>query len=357
MFGIKKFDFYLFLPAIFLLVISVGIIVSISSVSLPNYLLYILASLIFFFFFSFFDIEILFPLSFFLYLFSLLFLVSPLIFGAVIRGSSRWISLAGFTLQPSELVKPFLALAAACFWTEKDFSFKTLSIFSLVFLPSLILIFFQPDLGSTLVVLSIFVGVLSFLKINRKQVLSLLGVLFVVFSLSFIFLKDYQKLRLVHFLNPSLDPLGQGYNLIQAKIAVGSGMFLGKGFGRGTQSHLYFLPERHTDFIFASLAEELGFAGSAIVLLLYLFLLIRILKIAQNQKEKTNFLLCMSLFFYLSFQTVVNIGMNIGLLPITGITLPLMSYGGSSLLSSMISLGILESLSRKQYQEEVIEIK
>ena len=167
------------------------------------------------------------------------------------------------------------------------------------------------------------------------------------------FLKDYQRARVLSFLNPYSDPLGTGYNVIQAVISVGSGKFFGRGLGRGTQSHLYFLPERHSDFIFASLAEELGFLGASLLLVFYFLLLFQILKIAKNAADDFGFLIVTGVFSHLSFQILVNIGMNLGLLPITGITLPLVSTGGSSLLATMVSLGLVENVGRSRRLEEV----
>lgn len=359
---LRKFDYTLFLPTVFLLGLGIVTIASVSSSSLDSHLLYVLISLIFFFIFSFLDPEILFPLSPLIYIFCLLFLVLPFFVGTVTRGAVRWIPLGQFTIQPSEIVKPFLALISAWYWVKKEVSLKTFLSFSLLFLPILILIFFQPDLGSTLSVLSIFAGCLFSLRIKPKQVLVIIATILVTLPLLWFSLQDYQKTRITHFIDPSSDPLGKGYNIIQAKIAVGSGGVWGRGLGRGTQSHLTFLPERNTDFVFASLAEETGFAGSLFVLVLYMFLFLRILKIAFHAREnypngRLFFLLSMGLFFYLSFQSVVNIGMNVGLLPITGITLPLISYGGSSLLTTMISLGMLESVSIRSRQEEAIMIK
>ena len=352
-----KFDWYLILPALFLLGFGLGIIASVSPSHLPQHLLYILLALGFFLFFSFFDLDILFPLSPLIYLLSLLFLILPFLVGTVTRGSVRWIPLGSFTIQPSEIVKPFLSLLAAWFWTKENFSLKRLFFFSGIFFPAVLLIFLQPDLGNALVVLSIFGGVLLFSGIKWRQLLLLVLVVGVIFPLAWFTLHDYQKMRIVHFPNPYSDPLGEGYNLIQSKIAIGSGGIFGRGLGRGTQSHLAFLPEKHTDFIFASLAEELGLVGSGIVFGLYLLLFWRILKIAQQTRQRPLFLLAMGLFFSLFFQTTVNLGMNIGLLPITGITLPLISYGGSSVLATMISLGILEAISRQRGEERVLEIK
>lgn len=353
----KKFDFYLLLPVIFLFGLGVAIISSVSMANLHNLLLFVVVSVVFFLIFAFLDIKIIFPFAPFFYLLSIFFLITPFIFGNEIRGSIRWISLGNFTIQPSELAKPFVALFVAWFWSNKNFSFKNLILFGLLLSPALGLIFFQPDLGSTLVILSMVIGVVLFSGIKRQQLLAIILFFVLITPLLYFSLKDYQKLRIVHFINPYSDSLGEGYNVIQSIIAVGSGGFIGKGLGKGTQSHLEFLPERHTDFIFASLAEELGFLGAIFTIILYLFLLFKILKIAKDQKEKQNFLLIVTLFFGLFFQTVVNIGMNVGLLPITGITLPLISYGGSSLLATMITLGIIENISRNSKKGEVIEIK
>jgi len=384
---LRKFDYSLFLPTIFLLGLGIVTIASVSSSSLDSHLLYVFISFLFFFIFSFLDPEILFPLSPLIYVFCVLFLVLPFFVGTVTRGAVRWIPLGQFTIQPSEIVKPFLALISAWYWAKREVSLKTFLSFSLLFLPILVLIFFQPDLGSTLSVLSIFAGCLFSLRIKTKQVLVIIATILVALPLLWFSLRvktkqvlviiatilaalpllwfslqDYQKTRITHFIDPSSDPLGKGYNIIQAKIAVGSGGVWGRGLGRGTQSHLTFLPERNTDFVFASLAEETGFAGSLFVLVLYIFLFLRILKIAFHAREnypngRLFYLLSMGLFFYLSFQVVVNVGMNVGLLPITGITLPLISYGGSSLLTTMISLGMLESVSIRSRQEETIMIK
>jgi len=352
-----KFDWYLLLPVLFLLGFSVGMIASISPASLLQHLLSILLGLGIFLFFSFLDLEILLPLSPILYLLSLLFLTLPFLAGTVTRGAVRWIPVGGFTIQPSEIVKPFLALAAAWFWTKETFSLKRILTYLGLLLPVALLILLQPDLGSTLVVLSIFAGVFLYSGIKGRQLLLLGLAITLVIPLAWFGLHDYQRLRLIHFFNPYVDPLGEGYNLIQAKIAVGSGGFFGRGWGRGTQSHLAFLPEKHTDFIFASLSEELGLMGATVVFFLYLMLFWRILKIVQQSREHSSFLLGMGLFFALFFQTAVNLGMNLGLLPITGVTLPLVSYGGSSILATMISLGILEAISRRRSEEKVLEIK
>jgi len=353
----RKFDFFLFLLMIFLLGFGIATVGSVSPENLVTHLFYIAAALIFFFIFSFLDLEILFSLSPFIYVSCLLFLALPFIVGTVTRGSVRWVPLAGFTIQPSEIVKPFLALVASWYWTKEEFSFKRLGMFVLLALPVLALIFLSPDLGSTLVVLSIAFGVIfvSGIRLKHVLVIAFLGLLIVPFF--WFSLRDYQKMRIIHFINPYSDPLGEGYNLIQAKISVGSGGFFGRGLGRGTQSHLAFLPEKHTDFAFASLAEESGFWGSFAVIALYVFLYLRLLTIIKSSPNKHLFLLMVGIFCGLVFQTVVNIGMNIGILPIAGVTLPLISYGGSSLLATMISLGMVQGAFKESNEEKPLEIK
>lgn len=353
----SRFDWYLFLPVFFLLGFGVAIVGSVATGNLVNHLLYIAVGFIFFGIFSFLDLEILLPFAPIIYLLNLGLLVLPFVFGTITRGSVRWIPIGGYTIQPSELVKPFLALLAAWYWKDREFSCRSLAIFFLLFLPALGLILLQPDLGSALVVLSIFATAVIIAVAKWRQLLPLVAIGLVTIPIFWFSLHDYQRARVTHFLNPSSDPLGKGYNLIQAKIAVGSGGVFGRGLGRGTQSHLAFLPERHTDFIFASLTEELGFIGGGLVLFFYLALFFRILKIASRLRERGLVFLVLGLLGYLFFQTSVNIGMNMGLMPITGVTLPLISYGGSSLLATLISLGILESASRRGSREGVIEIK
>lgn len=360
----RKFDIFLFLPSLLLIGVGILMIASVSPSNLSTHLFSVFISLLFFFIFSFLDLEIIFSFSPFIYIFGVIFLILPFFLGTITRGAVRWIPVFGMTIQPSEIIKPFLAIVSAWYWTRirKQFSVKTLFIYILFSLPVLALIFFQPDLGSTLAVLCIFAGTIFISPIKPKQILFLSLIVLSALPLLWFSLRDYQRLRVIHFINPYSDPLGQGYNVIQSKITVGSGNLFGRGLGRGTQSHLYFLPERHTDFIFASLAEETGLIGCIFLLLLYFFLLSRILKLAKlSLKNKSIgnsfFILVMGIYFFLFFQIAVNIGMNLGLLPITGITLPLVSYGGSSLLTTMISLGILESVFRSVKEEEIINIR
>ncbi len=275
-----------------------------------------------------------------------LMLVLVLFLGIETRGSVRWIPLGIFNIQPSEFAKPILILILANFWSKKLPNWPGILKSLLVSLPLVILIFKQPDLGSSLTLLAIWFGMLFGAGISFKKMLILGLIILFVVPISWLFLHDYQKQRITSFLSPGSDPLGRGYNLIQSTIAVGSGEFFGRGLGRGTQSRLQFLPEFRTDFIFASIAEEMGFLGSLIILFLYLFLFIYCIKIAGRADNLFNFLIVFGSLSMLLFQVFVNTGMNLGLLPITGITLPLISYGGSSLIATLFSLGMISSVDK-----------
>lgn len=274
----------------------------------------------------------------------ILLLITVLILGIETRGVLRWIPLGILNIQPSEFAKPALILFLAQFWTKNYTSWKNILKSIMWTLPFILLVFKQPDLGSTLTILAIWFLMLFAAGVSAKKMFVIgLLVLFVI-PLGWLSLHDYQKERVIGFLAPESDPLGKGYNLIQSQIAVGSGQIFGRGLGRGTQSRLQFLPEFRTDFIFAAIAEELGFLGALMILSIYFFLLVYFLKVAQNAFDQFGFLIIFGVLAMLTFQTFVNIGMNIGLVPITGITLPLISYGGSSLLATFLSLGLVASV-------------
>jgi rod shape determining protein RodA len=226
----------------------------------------------------------------------------------------------------------------------------------LLAIPAL-LIFKQPDLGSTLVVAAFWWAIFFAADLPLKYFIGTTVAALASLPLVWRFLAEYQKQRITAFLNPYADPRGSGYHLLQSIIAVGSGGFFGRGLGRGIQSQLRFLPESNTDFIFASLAEELGLAGSALLLIAYFLLLKRLLFIARQAPDNFSQLLTVGVFAMMLFQLLVNIGMNLGILPITGITLPLVSSGGSSLLATMISLGLVHNISRQQLPLKSLEIK
>lgn len=270
-------------------------------------------------------------------------LIVVLIVGIETRGAVRWIPLGIINFQPSEFAKPVLILFLAKFWSTNLPTWKNILKSLLWTLPIFFLIFRQPDLGSALTVGAIWIGLLFAAKVSLKKIIIMILIVTLILPLSWTFLKDYQKQRIISFVAPKSDPLGTGYNLIQSTIAVGSGQIWGRGLGRGTQSRLQFLPEFRTDFIFASIAEELGLLGSTLILFLYLFLISYSLILASKLADPVSFLIVMGVVSMILFQTSVNIGMNIGLVPITGITLPLISYGGSSILSTFILLGLISS--------------
>ncbi len=339
-------DFLLTIPTF--LLISLGVLVIYSSdprLAIQQSILALIGFLIYFFL-SYFDFEFLGQYIDYLYIFILLLLIIVFIIGIETRGSIRWISIGFLQIQPSELAKPIIILFLAKFWDNHKTTWKNIIKSFLYILPLIILIFKQPDLGTTLTIVCIWIIMLfganiSFLKIALMS----FGVMLLT-PIFWFFLKDYQKERIITFLSPTADPLGMGYNVIQSMIAVGSGQFFGRGLGRGTQSRLQFLPEFRTDFIFASIAEELGFLGSLIVLTLYGTIFFRALKIMSGIKSRFKSLTIIGVIGMLFFQFAVNIGMNIGIIPVTGITLPLLSYGGSSLLATLISLSFIASAAR-----------
>src|SRR3989339_145624 len=330
------------------LLVSIGVLVIYSSSAelAIQQTIFTFAGLIFFFLVSQIELSSIRSLIKPFYIFIAFLLVVVLILGIETRGSLRWIPLGIFNVQPSEFAKPALILLLAKFWSEKPATWINIFKSLLWTSPVMLLIFKQPDLGSTLTITAIWLGMLIAARVSFKKIILLALIFLMVIPVGWIFLQPYQKGRILSFLSPGSDPLGRGYNVIQSTIAVGSGEIFGRGLGRGTQSRLQFLPEFRTDFIFASIAEEMGFVGSLLILALYLILIIYCLKVAETAFDPFGFLLVIGGVSMLCFQIVVNIGMNIGLVPITGITLPLISYGGNSLIATMIALGLIASVAR-----------
>lgn len=329
-----------------LVLIGILVIYSSSKELALNQLILTVVGLLFFFVISQFDLNSLKNLINMAYYLTIILLLAVLILGIETRGSVRWIPLGIFNIQPSEFAKPVLILFLAKFWTRNLPTWKNIFRSILWTTPFFVLIFQQPDLGSSLTLIAIWIGMLIVAGVSIKKIIILTLISVCLIPTTWIFLHDYQKQRISGFLTPDKDPLGKGYNLIQSTIAVGSGQIFGRGLGRGTQSRLQFLPEFRTDFIFASIAEEMGFVGSLIILSLYLFLLVYCLKISQNSEGLFSFLIIIGVFTMLLFQIFVNVGMNLGILPITGITLPLISYGGSSLIATFLSLGLVASCAK-----------
>lgn len=281
------------------------------------------------------------------YFFSLGLLAITLVVGTAARGSLRWVEFAGLTIQTSEIVKPLLLIFIGNYLTLfQPTSIKRVLFFGFLMLIPTFLVYIQPDLGSALLyVLMALVGVVV-AGARLKHLLALTFIILAMFPLIYSNLKPYQRLRIESFIDPNADPLGSGYNALQATIAVGSGRLLGRGLGQGTQSHLRFLPERQTDFIFASTVEELGLVGGAIILLSYGWLVLSLLQTARMADADAGSVICLVTAGLVLMQALINIGMNMGMLPITGITLPLVSAGGSSLLSYAVIFGLCLSIAR-----------
>ncbi|NLH95645.1 MAG: rod shape-determining protein RodA [Synergistaceae bacterium] len=284
-------------------------------------------------------------LAYRLYGIALLLLFSVLILGHVSRGAQSWIGLAGLRLQPSELTKVALALLLAKHLCRHPVEgLKDLAGVLALAGTSLILVLAQPDLGSAIVLSVMIFTALYAAGTPVRYLWSLAGMALLTLPVAWHFLKEYQKLRLMVFLNPYIDPLGAGYNVIQSRIAVGSGRLLGKGFMMGTQSKLGFLPEPHTDFIFSVFAEEFGFLGSVALLVLFCFLLWRIIAAGVKARDLRGKILVASIAGWIWFQAVEGMAMSMGIAPVTGLPLPFLSYGGSSLLALGMALGLTQSV-------------
>ena len=296
---------------------------------------------------SFINIKYWFALGYLSYLVVIGLLVGTYLFGITSSGSQRWINLYFINLQPSELMKVFIILCLAKYFhrmkLENVNSIYTILTSLIIIMLPMGLVIVQPDLGTSLLIGISGIAVLWFAGVNHKYfIYTMLGF---VISLPFIiaFLKPYQKLRVLTFLNPDRDPLGAGYQIIQSKIAVGSGGIFGKGFLKGTQSYLEFLPEKHTDFIFTLFSEEFGFVGSAILLVIYAIIIYRIVVIGASCRSYFAKIFCYSFGAAIFVFITINMSMVLGLLPIVGSPLPIMSYGGSSMLATMIGFGIVMS--------------
>ena len=291
-----------------------------------------------------------------LYIAGIILLIVVDLWGYTSGGATRWLQVGPIQIQPSEIFKGISAIFFASYFGERIGDIKLKDFFFLLITAGipLILILTQPDLGTALVLSFMIIITLFWLKLNRKQlIIYLLFLAFIplLFSLAYknvspfgVLLKDYQRARVEVFLDPGKDVLGRGYNVKQAIIAVGSGGVYGKGLGQGSQSQLQFLPKAHTDFIFSGFAEAFGFVGSLILIGIFVFLIIRTMRAANLSKDSFGLLISIGVGAMLFFQVVENIGMNIGMLPVTGIPLPFLSYGGNSLAVNFALLGIVQSI-------------
>jgi rod shape determining protein RodA len=291
--------------------------------------------------------------AYIVYTVALFFLVVVLAYGIITSGAQRWIKIGFINFQPSEFVKISFVLALAKFFHRppgrEGYSLKHLSFPFLLLMIPMILILKQPDLGTAIILVLVLFSTLLFVKIRWSSLLAIVIVGASALPLVWRFLKEYQKKRIIAFFNPDLDPLGAGYHLIQSKIAVGSGGIVGKGFMKGTQCRLGFLPEQQTDFIFSVLGEEWGLVGSLVVVLLYFSLILWGLRIAVQAKDRFGAIISFGVVAILFWHIFINIAMVLGLMPVVGIPLPLLSYGGSFLVSTLIGIGLLLNVSMRRY--------
>jgi len=352
---LKNFDWLIFLPVFFLSVFGLVEIYSVAlgqeMVDLLNFrkqVLFILIGLLGVLFFSISSFHSLKSVSRYLYILAVLVLLAVLIFGETIRGTKGWFSIGGFNLQPVEFVKIVLIIFLSDYFARLSTRVKTIkhlvvSAGYTLLLGGLILL--QPDFGSTLMLFSIWFIMILLSGFKRKYFAVIFAIFAIVFTVAwFLFFKTYQKERILTFFNPGENSLEQGYNVSQAMIAVGSGGIMGTGVGFGSQSQLKFLPEAHTDFIFAVISEELGFFGVSLIILFFAVFLFRSLAILKKVRNDFEAYIIIGISGLIFVQMFINIGMNLGIMPVVGIALPFVSYGGSSILLVLFWRGLLRIL-------------
>ncbi len=352
---VKKFllsiDYYLLIPALILVFLSFFVLSSFQPDLARAQAVNALIGLVLFFVLSLGHPLMYRGYALYAYAGVLVLLLAVFAIGEISHGANRWLPIGPIRLQPSEFAKPVLILYLAKLFAEyRAMNFKLFGISLAVTTVYFMLVYKQPDLGTAMMFIVVW-GVFLYLSDIPKKTIAL-GLLTLVLIIVIAgppvwnSLHDYQRNRVLTFIEPERDPLGTGYNVLQAIITVGSGGFMGKGFGRGTQSHNNFLPEQYTDFAFATFSEEFGFVGVLVLLVLYSALLWRIFHLADMLKSRFAVFVCIGVAALLFFQIFINMGMNMGIVPVTGITLPFFSYGGSSLISFLVCLGLVESFSR-----------
>ena len=348
---VKELDYILLISILILSFVSLAVMYSTDGGEIlyhtKSHIVKVVVFFLMMLFVSFINIKLWHISAYIFYLITIILLIWVSFFGISVSGSQRWLDLYFIALQPSELMKIAIILCLAKYYhrlkTEDVNNFTTILIPLILIILPMILVLSQPDLGtSILIVLS---GLVILWLGGVKIKYFFYSFISFLISLPFIisFLKPYQKLRILTFLDPDRDPLGAGYQIIQSKIAIGSGGFYGKGFLKGTQSYLDFLPEKHTDFIFTLFSEEFGFIGSILLLLIYFIIISRIVRIAILSRSSFAKFFCFGFAFAIFVYISVNLSMVLGLLPIVGSPLPIMSYGGSSMLATMIGFGIVMS--------------
>lgn len=279
-----------------------------------------------------------------LFFLSLIMLVYVIFFGKNVGGSRRWIQLAGFEFQPAEFAKITLIIFLADFLNKQKEEIPNFLYFSLPFFFTgilMLLIYKQPDLGTAIVFFAITLLMIFIAGISWKYIIAVFIILLSLFPIGWSFLKDYQKSRLLLFLNPEMDPLGAGYNIIQSKVAIGSGGLFGQGLFSGIQSQLKFLPAQHTDFVFAVIGEELGFMGALLLISLFILVLWKGIRIAQEAPDILGTLIATGVTSFMFIHILINVGMSMGLMPATGLPLPFISHGGTFMITNFIGIGLL----------------
>jgi len=354
----SRIDWLLVIPIVILATISLVTLYSVSPAFFTGQFFFFIIAGIAFVVFA--NIRISSYHEFFLpiYIFSVVSLIVVLLIGTVTKGAVRWVDILGFRIQFSEVLKPFLIVCLAGLLEKRnDHALSSLGVVLVCMLPIVFLLYRQPDLGNAIIYVGVVVVTLSIYGFPLWWFM-ISAVLFGgAIPLMLPFLHSYQRDRVLSFLHLTNDPLTTSYNAIQAVIAVGSGGFWGKGLGQGTQSSLRFLPERQTDFIFATLSEDLGLVGSLLVIGTFLFLFYRLYTIFNTAEDTFEKTIIVSAFALLLIQFFINIGMNIGLVPIIGVTLPFVSLGGSSILSNAILLGIVSSIATSIRRKNMFLIK
>lgn len=358
---LKDLDYYLIIIPLILIVLGIALIFSLvfssqDAVLVLKQSVFAFSGLSLLLIISFIDYRTWRSIWWIIYLISVVLLILVEVLGFVAGGAMRWIDLGFFQLQPSEIAKIAIVLSSAFFFSGKIGKLETKDIVwsTVALLLPLGLILIEPDLGTALVLVFVYLVMLFVSRPNARQLIVIVAVIStgaIIFLLAMIniqpigkLLKNYQRERIMTFFKPELDPYGDSYNVRQAQITIGSGGLTGKGLGRGSQSQLKFLPKPHTDFIFAGASEAMGFLGAGLIIILYFILIQRIIKISSIATDGFGMLVSLGIAMIIIFQVVVNIGMNLGLAPVTGIPLPFMSYGGTSMTVSCVSLGIVQSI-------------
>ncbi len=332
-----------FISTLILVFISIYILNSFSSDLFPQYYIYVAVSFVAFYIFYFVGFEVVKYFSIHLYIFGIILLILTLVIGQVTRGAIRWIPIGNFAFQASEIVRPFLLLYYAKLVSEFKGGVKNMLLIIITALIPVILIAIQPSFGVSIITLIGLISIFVLKFLNGKNVIVIAAITLLIVPAVWFTMKPYQKERILVFLNYEKDPKGAGYNAIQSIISVGSGGIFGRGFKKGFQTQLEYLPEKHTDFIYAGISEEIGFIGAFSILFLLYLVFYRMLENAFKSKDVVYRMFTISIVVVFLVETTINVGMNLGILPITGLPLPLVSAGGSSLLSSLISISLVIS--------------